>query len=145
MSTATTAFTYDRAAAGFEQAQAAMRANMEKAMKTTEALISFSQGNFEAAARAGQIFATGWQDMAQHFTTAARESLNETVSTYKALSSAQSVTEAVELQSRLVRGLLDKAVSHNSQFADSTVKLSEQTLAPLKARLSMAAQTFGHV
>ncbi len=149
MNTITAAFAQDRAttgqttSAGFEQAQSAMRTTMEKAMKTTEEMLSFGQGNAEAVARAGQIFTAGLQDMTQLFAATAKESLDDTVSTYKALSAVKSVKEAIELQSKLVRGLLDKAVSHNSQLADSTIKLSEQALAPLTARLSLAAQAFG--
>jgi phasin family protein len=131
-----------QAAAGFEQAQATIRTSMEKAMKTTEELISFNQGNFEAVARASQAFATGLQDMTQYFAATAKASMEETVSTYKAIATAKSVKEAMELQTKLVRGLLDKAVSHNSQLADATIKLSEQTLAPLTARVSLATQVF---
>src|ERR1700733_13549048 len=41
-----------QATAGREQAQATIRTNVEKTMKTTEEMISFGQGNFEAASRA---------------------------------------------------------------------------------------------
>jgi phasin family protein len=134
-----------QATAGLEQAQATIRTNVEKTMKTTEEMISFGQGNFEAASRASQIFAAGLQDMTQHFAATAKSSMDETMSTFKAVSSAKSIKEALELQSKLMRSLLEKAVSQGSHLTDASMKLSEQTMAPINARLSLAAETFSRI
>ncbi len=71
--------------------------------------------------------------------------MDETLNAYKAMSASKSIKEAMELQSKLARSLIEKAVSHNSHLADTSMKLSEQTLAPITARLSLAAETFGRV
>ncbi len=134
-----------QATSGLEQAQTTIRTQVEKAMKTTEELISFNQGNFEAVSRASQIFASGLQDMTQFFAATAKASMDETLNAYKAMSASKSIKEAMELQSKLARSLIEKAVSHNSHLADTSMKLSEQTLAPITARLSLAAETFGRV
>ena len=107
------------ATASMEQAQSAMRANVEKAIKSATDMFSFAQGNFEALTRSGQILATGMQDM------------------------AQSIKEAMDLQAALVRSTLEKAVTQTSKLTDSSMKLSEQALAPIHARLAQATETFG--
>ena len=48
-----------KAAAGFEKTQAKVKEGMEKAMKTAEEFVAFSQGNLEALVKSGQIWAAG--------------------------------------------------------------------------------------
>jgi len=134
-----------QATAGLEQAQATMRTSMEKAMKTGEEMISFGQGNFEAVTRASQIFATGMQDLTQHYAATAKASMEEAMSSFKALSSAKSIKDAMEIQSQLMRGMFEKAVSQHSFLTDSSIKLSEQALAPITARVSLAAEKFSRI
>lgn len=133
------------ATAGMEQAQATMRDNMQKAMKAAEDMFAFAQGNFEAIARSSQILATGMQDMSQTVAASARAQMDETVSTFKAMTAVKSVKEAVDLQTALVRNSVEKAVAQTSQITDHTVKLSEQVIAPITARITAATEKFGRV
>ena len=133
------------ATAGFEHAQASMRDGMQKAMKTAEGMITFTQGNIEAVTRSSQILATGVQDMGQSVAATARASADEAVNAFKALSAVKSVKEAMELQSTLFRSIMERMVSQTSQMTDSTMKLSEQAMAPITARLSVATEKFGHI
>ena len=131
------------ATAGVEQAQVTLRDGLAKAMKTAEEMFAFGQGNLDAMTRSGQVLTAGMQDMGQSFAAAAKASLDETVSTMKAMAGVRSIKDAMELQSGLLRSTLEKAVSHTSQMTDSTIKLSEQTFAPIGARLSLAVEKFG--
>ena len=131
------------ATAGLEQAQATMRDGMQKAMKTAEELLAFTQGNIEAVTRSSQILATGVQDMGQTVAATARASMDETMSAFKAMASVKSFKDAMDLQTGLFRAMLERTVSQTSQLTDSSLKLSEQAFAPITARLSLAAQTFG--
>lgn len=131
------------ATASMEQAQSAMRANVEKAIKSATDMFSFGQGNFEALTRSSQIFAAGLQDMAQTVTASTKASMDEALHTMKAITGVKSIKEAMDLQSALLRSTLEKAVSQTSKLTDSSMKLSEQALAPLSARLAHAAETFG--
>ena len=133
------------ATAGMEQAQATMRDGMQKAMKSAEDFFAFSQGNFEALAKSSQILASGMQDLSQTLAAAARASLDETVSTFKAMSGVKSVKEAMDLQAKLVRNTMEKAVAQTGQVTDSSMKLSEQALAPISARLTLATEKFGRI
>ncbi len=85
------------------------------------------------------------QDLSQTFAAAARASLDETISTFKAMSGVKSVKEAMDLQAKLVRSAMEKAVAQTGQVTDSSMKLSEQALAPISARLSLAAEKFGRI
>src|SRR5579883_3237553 len=127
-----------RAATGFADTQAKVKEGMEKAMKTAEELVAFSQGNVEAMMKSGQIWAAGVQDIGKQIAANAQASLDETLSTFKALSSAKSFKDAFDLQAGLARSTLEKTVAESGKLTDASVKLTEQALAPLTARFSLA-------
>ena len=132
-----------RATAGFADTQAKVKEGMEKAMKTAEELMSFSQGNLEAMVKSGQIWAAGVQDIGKQIAANAQASFDETVSTFKALSSAKSLKDAFDLQASLARSTLEKTVAELGKLTDASMKLTEQTLAPLTARVNLAMEKFG--
>jgi len=132
-----------QATASMEQAQTAMRQGVEKAMKSATDMFSFAQGNFEAFAKASQILTTGLQDMTQTITASSKASVEDTMHTLKAMGSVKSIKEAMDLQASLLRSTMEKAVAQTSKLTDSSMKLSEQAFAPLSARLTLAAETFG--
>jgi phasin family protein len=133
----------DNAAAGYQTTQAEARNNVEKAMKTAEDMMAFGQGNVEALVKSGQIWAAGMQEIGRQFAASAQAHLDQTVSTFKALTSVRSLKEAVDLQSTLARTSMEKAVAESGKLTDASLKLAEQTFAPITARMSVAVETFG--
>ncbi len=51
--------------------------------------------------------------------------------------------EAVELQAHFAKVSIEKAVAEGNKLTDATVKLAEQAIAPLTARMTLAVETFG--
>jgi len=131
-----------RATAGFADTQAKVKEGMEKAMKTAEELVAFSQGNLEALVKSGQIWAAGVQDIGKQIAANAQAQLDETMSTFKAMSSAKSLKDAFDLQAGLARSTLEKALTESGKLTDASVKLTEQAMAPLTARFSLAMEKF---
>lgn len=131
-----------QATAGFEKTQARVKEGVDKAMKTTEEFVSFGQGNLEAIMRSGQIWAAGVQDLSRQVTAAAQASFAESLATFKALMAVKSLKDAIELQSNLARSTLEKALAESGRLTDASFKLTEQTLAPLTARVSLAMEKF---
>ena len=131
-----------KAAAGFTETQAKMKEGVEKVMKTAEELMAFNQGNVEAVMKSGQIWAAGMQDISKQFAATAQASLDETLSTFKALSSVKSLKDAFDLQANFARAALEKTMAESGQLTDASMKLTEQTLAPITARVSLAVEKF---
>jgi phasin family protein len=129
-------------AAGFEKTQAKMKEGMEKAMKTAEEFVTFSQGNLDAFVKSGQIWAAGMQDISKQVAATAQASFEETLSTFRALTGVKSLKDAVDLQASLARSTLEKTVSESSRLTDASMKLAEQTIAPLTARVTLAVEKF---
>ena len=134
-----------QATAGFADTQAKVKQGMEKAMKTAEELVAFGQGNVEAMVRSSQIWAAGLQDISKLIAANAQASFDETMSTFKALSSAKSLKDAFELQASLARTTIEKTLAESGKLTDASMKLTEQTLAPLTARVSLAVEKFTKV
>jgi len=116
---------------------------MKTMMKTTEDFVAFGQANLEAFMKSGQIWSAGVQELTKQFATSAKASFEESVSTFKAISTAKSVKEAMELQSTFAKAALEKAMAESNKLTDASIKLTEQTLAPITARVTVAVETFG--
>ena len=132
-----------RAASGFADTQAKVKEGMEKAMKTAEEFVAFGQGNVEAIVKSGQIWAAGVQDIGKQMAANAQASFDDTMSTFKAMSSAKSLKDAFDLQASLARSTLEKTLTESGKLTDASMKLTEQALAPLAARFSLAMEKFG--
>jgi len=115
----------------------------ETMINGTENLIAFSKGNLEAFAKSGQIWASGVQELTTQFAAAAKVSFDESIATFKALGTVKSVKEAIDLQSGFARTAFEKVIADSNKIADASMKLTEQTLAPLTARVTAAVETFG--
>jgi phasin family protein len=133
----------EKATKGLETSQAKLKEGVEKAVKTSEEMLSFSQGNLEAFVKATQIYATGFQDLSKHIAASSKASLEESVAFSKSLMGVKSVKEAVDLQTGFAKSSIEKAVAESNKLTDATVKLTEQAIAPITARISLAVETFG--
>jgi phasin family protein len=131
-----------RATAGFEATQTKMKEGVEKAMKTAEELVAFSQGNLEAMMKSSQIWATGVQDLSKHMAAAAKASMDESMAAFKALTGVKSLKDALELQSSFARSALEKSLAESGKLTDASFKLTEQALAPITARVTVAVEKF---
>jgi phasin family protein len=133
----------EKAAKGLETSQMKMKEGVEKAMKTAEEMMSFTQGNMEALVKASQIYATGFQDISKHLAASSKASIEESVAFTKSLMGVKSVKEAVDLQTGFAKSSIEKAVAETNKITDASVKLAEQAVAPLTARIALAVETFG--
>lgn len=131
--------------AGIHQVQAGMQDGMQKAIKATEEMVSFSQGNVEAVAKSSQILISGMQDISQSLAAAAKTSVEETVNGFKALSGIRSLKDFYELQTAMLRSAVERSVAQSSQLTEHSIKLSARAFAPIGARLSLATDRIGRM
>ena len=104
--------------------------------------VAFSEGNLEALTAAGKIWVAGVQDLTKQLAATAKESLEESVATAKALTSVKSIKEAIDLQSNYSKTAVAKALTESSKLTEASLKLTEQALAPLTARMAVAVGAF---
>lgn len=113
-----------------------------KLMKTAEEFVAFSQGNVEAVVKSGQIWAAGMQDLSKQVAATAQASFEETLSTFRAMAGVKSLKDAIDLQTSFARSAFEKTVADSGRLTDATMKLAEQAIAPLTARMTLAVETF---
>jgi phasin family protein len=121
------------ATAGLEKTQAQVKEHMEKAMK---------KGTVEALVKSGQIWSAGVQDLSKQMAATAQSQLEQTLSTFRALSGLRSLKDMMELQASYARASMEKAMAETGRLTDASFKLAEQTMAPLSARVSLAVESF---
>ena len=114
----------------------------EKAVKTASDLTAFSRGTIEAMAQAGQIFTSESQDLLRQMAEAGQAAFTESLSNLRAITSAKTVKEQIELQVNFVRTSAISAVTEGSRFARAGIDLAEKASAPITARAYLAAETF---
>jgi phasin family protein len=107
-------------------------------IKTTEDFVALGQANMEALAKSGQIWTAGVQELMKQFAETTKATFDETVATFKAISSAKSVTEAMDLQSKFATSAAGRALSESNKLVTASITLTEQTLTPLTARMTTA-------
>jgi phasin family protein len=115
---------------------------MKNMMKSTEDFVAFGKENLEAFTAAGKIWAAGVQELTQQVAATAKASIEESVETFKALSAVKSVKEAIELQSAYSKSAVAKALAESTKLTEASMKLTEQAMAPITARVTVAVQAF---
>ncbi len=125
-----------------KKSQTEVNTHMEKVMKSAEELVAFGQGNVEAFVKSSQIWATGMQDLSKHIAAAAQASMDESMASVKALTSVKSFKEAIDLQGSMAKTAMEKMVAETGKLTDASMKLAEQAMAPITARVSLATEKF---
>ena len=110
--------------------------------KSTEQFVAFGKGNLEAMTQSSQIWAAGIKDIAEKATATMQSSFQETMDAFKALTSVKSLKEAMEMQSAMARSAMEKTMSVQTSLTEASLKLSEQAMAPIAARVTAAVETF---
>jgi len=129
-----------RASVVAEQAQANLKDGIERATNTAAKITAFGQGNLEALTKCSQIWTAGVQELMKQAATSFQGSVEETVGVVKKLGTVKSLKEAIDLQSGFVRTTLERLVSESGRFAEASVRLTEQALAPVTERLRLIGE-----
>jgi len=117
-------------------------AGMQKAMASAGDFLAFGQGNLDAFMKSSQIWAAGVQELSKHVAATAQSGFQETLASFQALSGVKSAREALDIQVGLARANLEKAVAETGKITDTSLKLAEQAMAPITARMTLAAEKF---
>lgn len=117
---------------------------LTKTMKYMEDALSFNRANLAAAMEAARIFANGLQNISKQVTATTQASIEESVATMKAIAGVKSAKEVIDLQTSFARTMIEKTVAESGTLTDASMRLTEQAIAPLTARLSLAVRTFSN-
>ena len=114
-----------------EQAQAA-------ALKSYEDIVGFGKETVEALVQAGSIFSRGVQDISTKVIGIAQNVVEQNVSVSKQILAAKTIRDVVDLQTAFSREQFDHLVNEGSHLSDLSVKLVEDSFAPLGQKVNEA-------
>jgi hypothetical protein len=100
------------------------------------------KGNVEAIMASSHIWTSGCQAIGQTIAASAQAQFERNLSTWKAITSVKSVKEAMDLHAHLARTSVENAVTETGKLAEASMKLAEQTMVPITARITLAAEKF---
>ncbi|MBY0335542.1 MAG: TIGR01841 family phasin [Acetobacteraceae bacterium] len=121
---------------GFEQATK----TAEGVMKVTEEAVEFARGNLDAVTKATQVYVAGVQDLSRQTLAMLQALTDHSLEGMKAITAARSLKEATDLQTSFARTGFERAMNDAAKLQEASIKLAEQSFAPLSARVTVAVE-----
>jgi hypothetical protein len=135
---------------GASKARETMEQGMQQATKTAEGFYKaaeqaaeFGRGNIEALTKATQTLTTGMQDLGRQYFAMSQAITDHAMESAKALSGVKSLKEAADIQAAFAKASLERTMAETAKLQEAAYRLAEQASAPLTARMTLAAETFG--
>ena len=124
-----------------EQVDAAVKAS-DDAFKAYEDVVSYSKDNFDALLNANTVFTKGLQALNQEITSIFQSNLEVNTAAGKKLLTCNTVQDVVALQNDLIKSSYASAIDQSKKITDMSVKVTDDTTAPLSKRVNVTVETF---
>ncbi len=115
---------------------------MDMMMKTSGEMTLLGQNNADAFMKFSQLWTTGCQAIGQGVAAATEAHFELLMSGWNAMSGAKSFKEIMEMQASLMRASLENAAATTGKIGGAAMALVEESMAPLTASLTTAAEKF---
>jgi phasin family protein len=112
------------------------------AFKTYEDLSKFSKENLDAYVTAGTTVAKGFETISRAWVSFAQETFDAGAQVAKALLTAKTLREAVDVQTDFAKTTFDKLVSEGTKVSEISVKVANEAAEPISARLNATIEKF---
>ena len=122
----------------------AQQEQIEKAsaqvLKGYEELTALTKGNVDALVKSGTVVAKGAEEAGKQVAAFTQSSLEKGVSNAKSMLAVKTIQELVELQNAYTKASLDALMSESTKLQELTVKVANEALAPLSARVNATVE-----
>lgn len=122
----------------------AQQEQVEKAsariLKSYDELSVLTKGNVDAVVKSGTIVAKGAEEAGKQVAAFTQSSMEKGVSNAKALLAVKTIQELFELQNAFAKASLDALVSESTKLQELTVKVANEAMVPLSARMNVAVE-----
>ncbi len=127
-----------------EQAVAATKEQVEKAstaaMKSYDEFAALNKDAVDAYVKAGNVFAKGFEDLGKTVFAFAQSQAETNVNAAKALMSAKTINDVVEIQSDLARAQFDAFVAEGTKVSEMSLKVANETVEPIQAQFNVVVE-----
>ena len=129
-----------------ETAFAMTKEQFEKAggtmFKGFDDVADFGKDNIDAVVTAGNIATKGWQDLGAAWFAFAKGTVDNNVATMQAMMAVKSPRELVDIQSNYAKSTFDSLVAESSKLSEMGVKVTNDAMAPISARVNATVEKF---
>lgn len=124
-----------------EQVEAAVKAG-DGLVKQAEDLTSFNRETLDLVVKSSTLLVQGWQDVAKSAMATLQASIEESIAHSKAVASAKSIHELVELNQTFAKTSVEKAIAEATRLSETSTKLLEEASKPLAGRFEQGIEKF---
>jgi phasin family protein len=107
-----------------------------------EQIVAIGKDNVEALVKSGTLAVKGFEELAKVYSTLATQSIEQTTSAVKSLSSAKSPTEFQSIYTNLAKTNLESFVAEGRKIQELTTGIVTSSFAPLNARVQALSGLF---
>ena len=112
-------------------------------LKSYEELNALAKGNVEAVVQSGTIVAKGAEEAGKQVAAFTQASLEQSLAIGKSALAVKSIRELVDLQNSYLKSSLDALVAESTKLQQLSIKVTNEALAPLNARVNVAVEKLG--
>lgn len=114
------------------------RSGIERAVTFGERFVTFGQANTAAVMEASRIWFAGCHAMSHEVTSITQEAYRQNLGLFSSFAAVRTHQDAVTLHATSVRSMMDKATQNTARLTETSIKLAEQSFAPIAARIDAA-------
>jgi phasin family protein len=114
----------------------AMKESFERAIRGYDQFFAFSKDTAEAMIKSVNAAGKGMETINSEVLSYTRKSIEDGILASKAMMSAKSVNEAIQLQSEYSKAAFETYVDELAKFGDMALAITRSAATPLQARVS---------
>lgn len=128
----------------FTASNHALKDNIEKSMSAMSEMSAISKKNMEAMVASMTAAAKGAETVGARAMAFSKKSMEDQVAAAKALSSAKSIQEAVELQTGFAKTAFDTIVAEVNEISETMSASVKESMAPINERVTAFVERVQH-
>lgn len=133
----------------YEQVVETTKVQVEKAneavVKGYDEFAALQKDGVDALIKAGEIWAKGAEEFGKAYMALAQEAAEANSEAAKAILSAKSLKEVVDLQGEIARKSFDKSLSEGTKLSELSLKVANEAFQPIQQQFTAAVEKVGKV
>ena len=130
---------------GYEQAIAMGKeqvANASNAMfRSYDDIVTLNKQNVEAAMKAGNIWAKGYEDLGKAYFGFAQDAAERGAEAAKAMMTAKTVQDVIDVQTDYAKQRFDHFAAEGTKLSEMSAKVATEAMEPLQKQFDSAVST----
>lgn len=133
----------------YEQVVETAKAQVEKAneavAKGYDQFAAIQKDSLEAFVKAGEIWTKGAEDLGKAYFAFVQEAAESNSEAAKAMLSAKSLKDVVDLQGEIARKSFDKSLNEGKKLSEMSIKVVNDSFEPIKKQFEAAVEKAGKI